>query len=395
MAKSNPVIKNRNLKIIFSITLVGVMGVATITPVLPDIAHELDIKKGNIGLLITVFAFPGIFLSPVIGVFADRFGRKAILVPALMLFAVAGTSCFFVENFRGLLIMRFFQGIGAAAIGTLNITLIGDIFEGNRRAEAMGYNSSVLSSATALYPAIGGGLAVFGWNMPFLLPAVAFFVALFVLFKLDNPEPKKQENLLDYFKGALGKMNSCLIIMLFLLTFSTFLLLFGSILTYVPILMKERFGFASGKLGITLSLFSLSTGLVATQLGRLNRLFNTKWLIVIGFTTYLLVFLLLPSIDRLVWFAVPLIFFGFGQGINLPSVLNLISAVAPIEYRAVFLSINSMMQRAGQTLGPIIMGALYGINEIDLVFRGSAVLAFVFAVLIIILLPSDVGKQTS
>src|SRR6056297_685183 len=131
-----PVLRNKNIYIIFGITLLAVMGVASITPAFPSIAEHFDINYKKIGLLITVFTLPGIFLTPVLGILADRFGRKTILAPALFLFAIAGFACSQVNSFNSLLILRFIQGIGAASLGSLNVTLIGDIFPTEQRATA-------------------------------------------------------------------------------------------------------------------------------------------------------------------------------------------------------------------------------------------------------------------
>lgn len=84
---------------------------------------------------------------------ADRYGRKKILVPSLMLFGIAGGACMFTRDYHILLICRFFQGTGAASLGALNVTVIGDLYSGKERTTAMGYNASVLSIGTATYPA--------------------------------------------------------------------------------------------------------------------------------------------------------------------------------------------------------------------------------------------------
>lgn len=73
-----PVYTHKNLRIIFSITLMAVMGVVSVTPAFPKIVEALHISMKEIGLLITVFTFPGVLLTPVLGVLADRFGRKRI-----------------------------------------------------------------------------------------------------------------------------------------------------------------------------------------------------------------------------------------------------------------------------------------------------------------------------
>ena len=67
---------NKNLQVIFSITLVAVLGVASITPAFPKMERELNVSAQDIGLLITVFTLPGVILTPIFGVLADRFGRK-------------------------------------------------------------------------------------------------------------------------------------------------------------------------------------------------------------------------------------------------------------------------------------------------------------------------------
>ena len=61
------------------------------------------------------------------------------------------------------------QGIGASAIGSINVTLIGDLFAGRQRTTAMGFNASVLSIGTAAYPAVVGALALVAWSAPFAL----------------------------------------------------------------------------------------------------------------------------------------------------------------------------------------------------------------------------------
>ncbi len=167
----------------------AVLGVSSIAPVLPRVATVFDRSPQSVGLLISVFTVPGVFFTPILGVLGDRIGRKAVLVPSLLLFAVAGTACGFVREFPLLLGLRFVQGIGAAALGALNVTIVSDLYAGSARTTAMGYNASVLSIGTGVYPALGGSLAALGWFFPFFLPALALPIALFVLFVLDNPEP--------------------------------------------------------------------------------------------------------------------------------------------------------------------------------------------------------------
>jgi predicted MFS family arabinose efflux permease len=71
---------------------------------------------------------------------------------------------------------------------------------------------------------------------------------------------------------------------------------------------------------------------------------------------------------------------------NLPCIQTRLSGLAPINHRAAFMSINGMVLRLGQTLGPLTMGlamALYGMNGAFFTGAGLAIFMFVFAVILI------------
>jgi MFS transporter, ACDE family, multidrug resistance protein len=164
-AGSRKVYKDHNLHVLFGVTLMAVLGVSSITPALPEIRDAFGVTSGQVGLLITVFTVPGVALTPVLGVLSDRYGRRKILVPALLLFGIAGGLCAFARGFELLLALRLLQGMGAAALGTLNVTVIGDIFTGARPRSATTPASSLSGrratppSAALLRPSGGSTLS--------------------------------------------------------------------------------------------------------------------------------------------------------------------------------------------------------------------------------------------
>ncbi|TYB32655.1 MAG: MFS transporter, partial [Flexistipes sinusarabici] len=313
-APKRPVYLDTNLQLIFGITLSAVMGVSSITPAFPAIARELDIPVHSVGLLITVFTLPGIFLAPVLGVLADRWGRKRILIPALMLFGIAGGACGFVRDFNFLLVFRCLQGVGAASLGSLNVTIIGDLYSGNELAEAMGYNATVLNIGTASYPAIGGILATLGWFYPFFLPLIAVPMGFLVLFSLKNPEPKNKQGFKVYLGNAYKGIKSRQILILFLTSIVTFIILYGPYLTYLPILLSHSFQASSFTIGIIMSIMSLTTAVSSSQLGRLSKRFSHKTLLRAAFIFYAVALIIIPFIHSLWLLIFPIIIFGMGHG---------------------------------------------------------------------------------
>lgn len=384
-----PLLKQVNLRIIFSITLMAVMGVSSIAPAFPKIEGALGVSAQRVGLLVTVFTVPGVLLTPVFGILADRYGRKIILVPSLILFGVAGVACFFTVDFHSLLIFRTLQGVGGAALGSINVTLIGDLYDGRERATAMGFNASVLSIGAALYPAIGGAIAMLGWNYIFLLPVMAIPVGLFVLYRLKNPEPESDINFKEYLGNTWRSVRQRPVIVLFTVSTVTFIILYGAIITFLPFLADNLYKASSFEIGVLMSSMSITTALASAQSGRLSGKYSGRKLLLMAFILFAIALSLIPLVHNLWFLLVPVLIFGAGQGINLPSFMNLLTNYAPLENRAAFMSMNGMVLRAGQTLGPVVMGFVYNTLGLDFVFYSGGAFALLMFVLVLLFLNKD------
>ncbi len=376
--------KDTNLLIVFGVTLMAVMGVASISPAFPKIQRELGITPNQIGLLITFFTLPGALLTPVVGVMADRYGRKKILIPSLFLFAVAGTACTFIKDFNLLLWMRAVQGIGAAALGSINSTIIGDLYEGKRRVQAMGLNASVLSIGVASYPSIGGALALIGWNYPFVLSALALPIGILALVLLKNPEPRSTQTINEYLSGAWSHLKNMKIAGLFSAGMLSFIIMYGAYLTYFTILMGEKFNASSLTIGVIMSVASLSNAVTASQLGRIHRWLFMTTILKISFSIYALSMLLVPFMSNLWCLLVPAVLSGMANGATLPSIQTSVAEIAPLEYRGAIMSLNNMMLRLGQTLGPPVIGIAYVYGGINATFFTAAGISMMVPVVIII-----------
>ena len=273
MAKDS-LYRDRNLQVIFGVTLTSVMGVSSITPAFPSIIRELGISGAQVGLLLTFFTLPGIILTPLFGVVADRFGRRRLLVPCLFLFGIAGTACAFTRDFDTLLVLRALQGIGWAALGSMRTTIIGDLYSGRQRAEVMGLSTAVLNIALFCYPIVGGALALQGWYYPFLLSIIAIPVGILVLTKLKSPEPRSAGSLHQYLRGIGGHLKNVRLVILFVAAMLVFLIFWGTYLTYFAVHLGEAFDASPLIIGLILSSRSFGSAAVSSQLGRISHRFS-------------------------------------------------------------------------------------------------------------------------
>ncbi len=379
--KTRPLHLDPNLHVVFAVTLMAIMGVANITPAFPRIARDLGVTSKQVALLITYFTLPGVILTPILGVFADRWGRKRILGPSLFLFGIAGTACAFVRDFDLLLGLRFLQGVGAAAIGALNMTIIGDLYSGKERTTAMGYNASVLSIGTAAYPLIGGALATIGWFYPFFVSIAAVPVGFLVIYTLRSPEPRNRQPLAAYFADVWRVVRKPSIVGLFFCGLVTFIILYGSYLTYLPFLIATEFEGTPFVIGFILSTSSISTAITASRLGWLAGRIPEKKILAAGYLLYAVSLALIPFVRHMWLLLVPTILYGVGAALNIPNVTSLMSAFAPVNQRAAIMSLNGMVLRMGQTLGPMVMAGVFGIWGFRGVYAAGAILALgMFAV---------------
>src|SRR5690625_2769038 len=73
-----------------SIPLIMTLGNSMLIPILPMLEKELDITKFQTSLIITLYSIVAIFLIPIAGYLSDQFGRKKVIIPALIITGIGG-----------------------------------------------------------------------------------------------------------------------------------------------------------------------------------------------------------------------------------------------------------------------------------------------------------------
>ncbi|MCQ4332837.1 MFS transporter [Natronomonas sp. F2-12] len=345
--------RSATLHVILASSLMGVMGVSLISPLLPSLRGVFGVSDAQIGLVITVYTLPGVFLTPFIGLVADRIGRRRVIIPLLFVFGIGGAGIAVAHSFRAVLALRFLQGIGASALVTLAVTLIGDVYEGARRNAVMGVNSSTIGTGAALYPLIGGALASVRWNLPFLFFGIGIVVALVALVALPEPEGTEPDDIRTYLSGLSDVVTSPEALAIFAAIFIVFFVFYGAVQTALPLLLTDEFGLSSGGIGLTLSMVSLASAVVSSQYGRISQWRSAPELIALGFLAYgcsLLGVRLAPSP---LFVGASLLIFGVGFGLVMPSIDTAIVTAVPDRLRAGMMGMRTSVLRLGQTAGPI------------------------------------------
>jgi len=377
--RKRTVLKDETLYMVFAVTLLSVLGVASVTPAFPQIAKFFGISPAKTGLVVSSFTIPGLVATPLLGLLADRYGRKKVLVPCLFLFGLSGGMCTLSRSFNELLMMRVLQGIGASALNSLNITIIGDLYREKYRTEAMGYNSSVLGIGTATYPAIGGLLSMLGWRYPFLLPLAAIPVALWIMLRLKQDHTAANHKTSNPFKEMIKAFSNPLAILLFSTSTITFIILYGAFLTFLPFYLNSSFQATALQIGLISAFMSFTSAVVAFNMRRISKALSERYRLFLAFALYCLALIIALNLPSCSSALIPAGLIGAAQGLNMPTLMTMITNIAPEENRAAFISLNSMSLRLGQTLGPFFMGGIYSLLGIRSVFSSGAILAAIMA----------------
>jgi MFS transporter, ACDE family, multidrug resistance protein len=388
------------LIVIFSITLMTAVGTSAIPPALSVVERVFSIGPDVSGRLLAVFTLPGIFLLPILGVLADRYGRKTILVPSLLLFALGGGIASFADSFNDLLLARFIQGIGWACLGALNVTLIGDYVTKQKQVTVMGYNNSVLSVGTALIPLISSQLAGANWHYPFMLPLLSIIVCIGVIVLLHEPtntSSVKVPNEHTAFKQTLQIIRKPEIAILLFVSMLTFALLFGPFLNYLQTVVRQLYSIHEPtlandvvikRIGMIVSTMSIVTALTAFFLGRLAKRYTQKKLLIVSASLYSLsmiafAYCAYASVSFSALFF-PVILFGIAQALNQPNVQALLAVTSSVNERATVMSANRTISLIGQTTGPLMFGAIYGLTQsVTIVYVFGAVVGLILLITLV------------
>jgi len=369
-----------DLWLLFAVTLVGVGNVSGVSPAFPQVVEVFGISRVQVGWVVTAYSLPGILSAPLVGMSADRLGRKRVLVPTLFVFGIAGGTCALARSFPVLLGLRAVQGLAAAPLVGLAVTIIGDRYEGTGRAAAVGYNATALNVGTAAYPAVGGLLAALAWYVPFALPLLALPVGTAVAWKLDAPAVNTRAvagGFREYLRMVGARLRDRRVFGLLAVNFGIFVLIFGAFLTYVPELLESRFSASSVVAGVVLAAASVSSALVATQLGRLTTWMAPRRLIQGSLVIDGVALAVMPLAPGPWGVGAASLLYGVAQGLNQPALQTRLTELSSDASRGVILSLNGMILRLGQALGPLLLGGALVIGDIGTVFYAAGGIALI------------------
>jgi MFS transporter, DHA2 family, methylenomycin A resistance protein len=135
---------------------------------LPPIQRELDVEPGNLIWVVNAYVLALASLIMVGGTLGDRYGRKRVFVIGLAIFTAMSAACALSPNESALIAARAAQGVGAALVAPLSLSILADAYPPERRTAAIGIWAAAAGLGFGAGPVVGGILVeLFSWSAVF------------------------------------------------------------------------------------------------------------------------------------------------------------------------------------------------------------------------------------
>jgi len=376
--------KKWDLLALASIPLIMTFGGSMLIPVLPTIQKKLGITGLQSSLIITIYSIISIILIPFAGYLSDKYGRKKIIIPSLIITAIGGAVsgwAAYKTSYSLIILGRTIQGVGASGAFPVVIPTVGDMYKKEEEvSKGLGIIETSNTFGKVLSPIIGSILAAWLWFSP-LFSISVFAIASIILVSFLVKVPKQNQeasntSVKEYFiniKGQL-KINSKWVFGVFAAGFICTLVLFG-LLYYLSTILEKKYGIEGIKKGLVLAVPLLTLCSVSYIIGRVlgKKKKLMKWIVLVGglIASGALLFITLPK--NYIIIVTIASTGGIGIGAALPCLDALVTEGIEKKYRGTITCIYSSMRLLGVALGPPLLAIL--------IKNSQSLIAYTFAAL--------------
>lgn len=373
-----------------SIPLILVLGNSMLIPILPKMKSELALSQFQTSLIITVFSISAAIMIPILGYFSDRFSRKAVVIPALIMYGCGGilagaAAAWFSNAYTWILAGRIMQGIGAAGTTSMAMALTGDLFKGGEQSKVLGLVEASNGFGKVVSPIIGSLLALLFWYAAFFaFPIFCLISILLTIFFIKEKKKKKEPpSFGNYVKGLVSvfKTEGRWLFVAYLAGATCLFTLFGILFYISDILEKDHKidGVIKGCiLAIPLLFMTTTSYFTGSKIGKNMKLM--KKLIILGMLLMTVSFGVLVFFTKLIPFFAILVISSIGTGLALPCINSFITGSVSMEQRGFVTSLYGSVRFLGVAVGPPIYGALMEWSRTGM-FLTTAGLTFVVGLL--------------
>ena len=384
------------LSLIFLTVFIDLLGFGILIPILPSFSiKELGVDEAAVGIAIALYSFVQFMFNPILGKFSDKHGRKPVIVMCLLINAIGYVIFAFTDSYLILLVSRVVAGVGGSSIAVAQ-AYIADVTTKENRSKGMGLIGSAFGLGFVFGPLIGGFLSKLGY-METGLGAASFSFISFIVTMILLPESLQERehhietkrkifNFDAIIKTFKHPELAILISLFFILTFS-----FANIYGTFALLGMQVYGFSDLQNGYIFGIVGLSSAVVQGGLiGPITNLLGKKRILIVGSFLIMVTLAIIPYAGNFLGLAIDSIFLSLGTGMLQPTLLSLISEVAPEAEQGITLGVNQSLSALARMFGPLWGGFTFEYLGYPFPFITGAAFMFLVVLATVFYIPKKI-----
>lgn len=355
--------------------LLGSLAQNIYTPVIPLIQQQFNTTLPLVNLTVSAFTFAMAVMQLGYGSLIDKWGRKPILLCGLTISIIGALGCMGSELISVLIFWRVIQAIGIAAIPVVAATILGDLYQGNERAKAMGAYQMLLALAPACGPLLGGYLAQhYHYQGIFVFLAIVGLILL-IAHLVYLPETRPETNTTFKSLSAIRQVLSApagksIFVMSFMVFYNYFCLL-----VFLPLIAFHLYQLNSTEIGGLYVPMSLALIAGSYLYRKICHLFNAEYGVIITSCinfAMLVLFALFWQISLPVMLLFTVLY-GFSLGLTMPTHTTLLASQFSSS-RATAMGLYNFIRYCGMATGPMVATYFVTDNNYQSVFYSCVIL---------------------
>ena len=356
--------KGRVLLFICGVIFLDAVGFGLIMPLMPALLDDvagLSISDGATiaGLLLTTFAVMQFVFAPILGGLSDRFGRRPVLLLALLGFSIDSFIMAWAPTLAWLFAARLVSGIFGATYAA-GYACIVDVSEPEERAKLFGYAGAALGLGFILGPALGGLLGEYWVRLPFIVAGALIFL-VFLVGYFTFPETLEKENRRPFSIAranpvgsliSIGRFPSVLIVLgaLFLIQLGNHS--YSSIWAFY---VTEVAGWTPFLIGVSISVYGFGVagvqgGLTGPFVGRFGEVRAVYFALTVGIISFLI--LAVAQNGTQIYLAIVI---GMFAGFLTPALQALMTEQIPADSQGELQGAITSLYSLASIISPIVM----------------------------------------
>ncbi|MGH3913200.1 MAG: MFS transporter [Pseudonocardiaceae bacterium] len=365
------------------VSFVIAIGFGIVAPALPAFARSFDVSVTAAAMVVSAFAFMRLVFAPASGKLVSRFGERPIYIWGIILVGLSTGACAFAADYWQLLVLRAFGGIGSTMFTVSAVALLIRLTPPPMRGRSTGLWATSFLLGNVIGPLVGGGLIGISLLAPFIIYAIALFIAAAVAWLF-----LRRSTLL----GAMTEGDTTALSVREALRHPTYRAalvsnfangwaVFGVRVSLMPLFVVEVLNRAESMAGVALSVFAAGNVALLMVSGKIADSFGRRPPVLAGLMITGAATIWIGFTDGMTQFLLATLIAGLGTGLITPpqgaAVADVIGSKAkggPV------LATFQMAADVGAIIGPIAAGVLADQFSFSAAFALTGTMALLAAV---------------